>query len=257
MSDFITKCPQCGMDVSAKQEWIGMTVACPGCQRNFVIQQPGMNVPPPPPQSQQGFGQPQMQPGMNVPPPFQPGYGQPYGAAPMPPSGINVTNSNWYINYNEAQQVKKYYTIMWILLAASLVTCGLTAIVSVVYFYILLYKFWKFIPNQNVATPREAVGYCFVPFYCLYWYFITYRKLADFYQQYTSAPIGTYATICAVCGVLNSIPYINLLSSIVSLIFSLLLFNTLKNIVVAIGNNSLNNGGTNYGAPAAPGYTNY
>ena len=252
MSDFITKCPQCGMEVSAKQEWIGMTVACPGCQRNFTIQQPGAPVPPPPPQ--QGFGQPQM-PGMNVPPPPQQGYGQPYGAAPAP-TGINVTGSNWYVDYNEAMQVKKYYTIMWILMAAGLLTCGLTTIAGFVFMYILLYKFWKFIPYQEsyyVTTPGKAVGFCFIPFFSFYWIFVAFRKLAEFYQRYTATPIVTYATVMCACVIAQLLPYIGGIASIGAIVFFFMLFNELKNIVVALGNNCA----ANYGAPSANGYTNY
>ena len=139
MADFVTKCPRCGMDVTAKSEWVGMNVACPGCQNNFTIQQPGAPVPPPQPQAMPGMNVPppppqqQAMPGMNVPPPPPPqqGFNQPYGAAPMTPSGINVEGSDWNVDYYEAQKVQKWYTIMWICLAASLITCGVTALVGV------------------------------------------------------------------------------------------------------------------------------
>ena len=54
----------------------------------------------------------------------------------------------------------------------------LTLLYAVIYtaagvlFYILLYKFWRLIQDgQARATPREAVGLLFVPFYSLYWLF--------------------------------------------------------------------------------------
>ena len=270
MADFVTKCPRCGMDVTAKSEWVGMNVACPGCQNNFTIQQPGAPVPPPQPQAMPGMNVPppppqqQAMPGMNVPPPPPPqqGFNQPYGAAPMM-QGINVEGSNWYVDYNEAQQVQKFYTTMWILLAASLL-CGLTVIAGVVFMFILLYKFWKFIPYQEsyyVTTPGKAVGFCFIPFFHLYWIFVAFRKLAVFYQRYTSAPIVTYATIMCISWILLiCIPYIGWIIGIIPFwVFLLLLFNELKNIVVALGNRSLNGGAApGYGVPPAPGgHNNY
>ncbi|MBQ9088720.1 MAG: hypothetical protein IJY46_08075 [Lentisphaeria bacterium] len=287
MADFVTKCPRCGMDVTAKSEWVGMNVACPGCQNNFTIQQPGAPVPPPQPQAMPGMNvpppppQPQAMPGMNVPPPPpQQGFNQPYGAgAPIPPpppqqgfnqpygaapmmQGINVEGSNWYVDYNEAQQVQKFYTTMWILMAASILTCGLTGIAGAVFAFILLYKFWKFIPYQEsyyVTTPGKAVGFCFIPFFNLYWIFVAYRKLAMFYQRYTSAPIVTYATTMCICSIASWIPYLGWIASIGQIVCFFLLFNELKKIVVALGNRSLNGGAApGYGVPPAPGgYNNY
>lgn len=270
MADFVTKCPRCGMDVTAKSEWVGMNVACPGCQNNFTIQQPGAPVPPPQPQAMPGMNVPppppqqQAMPGMNVPPPPPPqqGFNQPYGAAPMTPSGINVEGSDWNIDYYEAQKVQKWYTIMWICFAASLITCGVTALVGVVFGFMLLYKFWKLIPlneRQDVATPREAVGLCFVAFYNYYWLFIAYRRLAMIYQRYTSAPITTYAMVFCCANIAGLIPYVGIISGLVQLVFLIMLFYNLKQIIVAMGNRSLNGGAApGYGVPPAPGgYNNY
>ena len=146
---------------------------------------------------------------------------------------------------------------MWILMLAGLLTCGITAVIGIVYGYMLLYKFWKVIPNQKVATPREAVGFCFIGFFNFYWMFIAYRKLAEFYQQYTPDPIVSYATTMCICNIAGWIPYIGGIAHIVKIVCFFMLFYKLKNIVVELGNRSLNNGSTNYGAPGAPGYTGY
>ena len=37
MAEFITKCPHCNSDLQAQEEWIGMTVECPQCQKTFTI----------------------------------------------------------------------------------------------------------------------------------------------------------------------------------------------------------------------------
>ena len=37
MSEFITKCPHCDIDLKAQNEWIGMDVECPSCKQTFVL----------------------------------------------------------------------------------------------------------------------------------------------------------------------------------------------------------------------------
>ena len=37
MAEFITKCPHCNTELQAQEEWIGMTVECPECQKTFII----------------------------------------------------------------------------------------------------------------------------------------------------------------------------------------------------------------------------
>ena len=37
MAEFITKCPHCNVELQAQDEWIGMEVECPQCQKMFTI----------------------------------------------------------------------------------------------------------------------------------------------------------------------------------------------------------------------------
>jgi len=37
MAEFITKCPHCSAELQAQDEWIGMEVECPECQKTFII----------------------------------------------------------------------------------------------------------------------------------------------------------------------------------------------------------------------------
>ena len=37
MAEFITKCPHCETVLQAQEEWIGMAVECPQCQKTFII----------------------------------------------------------------------------------------------------------------------------------------------------------------------------------------------------------------------------
>ena len=38
MAEFNTKCPHCSTELQAQEEWIGMEVECPVCQKNFTVQ---------------------------------------------------------------------------------------------------------------------------------------------------------------------------------------------------------------------------
>ena len=52
-------------------------------------------------------------------------------------------------------------------------------IVGFIFFYILHYTYWKLVQKEDVrTTPGKAIGYLFIPFYNLYWIFISFRGLA-------------------------------------------------------------------------------
>lgn len=59
------------------------------------------------------------------------------------------------------------------------------ALVGIFYFYVLLFRVWKFVIYQSrikglstsVETHREAVGFLFIPLYSFYWVFIGIGKL--------------------------------------------------------------------------------
>ena len=44
MAEFITKCPHCSTDLQAQDEWIGMEVECPECQKTFIISTSSLQV---------------------------------------------------------------------------------------------------------------------------------------------------------------------------------------------------------------------
>ena len=37
MAEFITKCPHCNIELQVQEEWVGMEVGCPQCQKTFTI----------------------------------------------------------------------------------------------------------------------------------------------------------------------------------------------------------------------------
>ena len=53
-------------------------------------------------------------------------------------------------------------------------------IVSTVFWSLLHYHCWKALPAKHRATsPGKALGYLFIPFFSIYWAFISFPKLAD------------------------------------------------------------------------------
>ena len=76
------------------------------------------------------------------------------------------------------------FMVFWICLAAgiplSLVIIGLFSIIAaLVFFYLMLYRFWDLIQDGEArTTPGKGVGFCFIPFYNLYWNFIAVWGLA-------------------------------------------------------------------------------
>lgn len=53
-------------------------------------------------------------------------------------------------------------------------------ITATVFWSILHYRCWKALPQQfRATTPGKAVGYLFIPFFNLYWSFISFPKLIE------------------------------------------------------------------------------
>lgn len=61
-----------------------------------------------------------------------------------------------------------------------------------------LYRFWTCVPEQfRVTTPGKAVGFTFIPFFNLYWFFVAFRGLSECTNRAlssrglpTTAPVG-------------------------------------------------------------------
>lgn len=53
---------------------------------------------------------------------------------------------------------------------------------------VLLFRWWAVLPpGWRQTTPGKAVGFCFIPFFNLYWYFIAYAGLAGDLNRFQSA----------------------------------------------------------------------
>ncbi len=70
-----------------------------------------------------------------------------------------------------------YFLIMFFLM--------LFFLLSLLFTMRLHYECWKVLPSgYRKTTPEKAVGFLFIPYYNLYWFFISYSCLASGYYRY-------------------------------------------------------------------------
>jgi hypothetical protein len=99
------------------------------------------------------------------------------GSVPPPPVG-SFPPAMVYEN-PKVTQLKSLFTWFWITLAGSIITFGVSAIASVVLFFIIIYKAWELVQHEGIrATADQALAYCFIPGWNFYWYFPAFRGLA-------------------------------------------------------------------------------
>ncbi|MFA6175763.1 MAG: hypothetical protein WC765_04190 [Phycisphaerae bacterium] len=74
----------------------------------------------------------------------------------------------------------------------ALINCPILITVTV-FWCILLYRHWAVLQGNGARiTPGKAVGFGFIPFYCFYWWFVSYAGLATDNNRYMDAAgIGT------------------------------------------------------------------
>jgi len=102
-----------------------------------------------------------------------------------------------------------------------LMMCAIPA--AIAYFVLVLVwiaKSWAMLPpmarstqNGRVISPGEAVGYLFVPFYNLYWYFVVSMGLCDALNRQLAAygsPKRAPRGLAMAAAIVQVIPYVNL-----------------------------------------------
>lgn len=78
----------------------------------------------------------------------------------------------------EVKKLDDLFMWFWISLIGILIF-GLGLIPAVVLFFILIHKAWKAVQRDGIrATPDQAVAYCMIPGWNLYWMFPAFRGLA-------------------------------------------------------------------------------
>jgi len=151
---------------------------------------------------------------------------------PVPPPQIKMLNT--------------YFKRYWICMAAGLPLCILLigipiVIVGVVFAFILLYQLWKLIPADIArTTPGKAIGFCFIPFFNIYWIFVAFKGLGEDMnktlqsrgiQYQVSEGLGLACCILFLCCM---IPYLGLLTGIPTIIVWIFFFKSVKDGAIAL-----------------------
>ena len=86
------------------------------------------------------------------------------------------------------EQLNTLFFWWWLSLALAVPTCGIGAIASTVFFCMLLYKYWCIVHTEtnHPVTPGIAVGYLFIPFFGVYWAFVSIWGLGKQLQNLTN-----------------------------------------------------------------------
>ncbi len=142
----------------------------------------------------------------------------------------------------EIKELNDLFMWFWICLAGSLVTFGLSAIASMVLFYIILYRHWQLIQDGYARTsPGKAVGFLFIPFFNLYWIFEAFPGLirdTNVYIQRYGLPVkmqdAGLATAFCILTLLCLIPYLNLATGVAVLVIQIILAKNLRDSAVAL-----------------------
>jgi serine/threonine protein kinase len=141
--------------------------------------------------------------------------------------GFLLVEDRIYSQYTSSHNFTELGFGLWIFAAVLFTT-------ALILGFVILFKSWKSIQDGKAfATPGQAVGYLFIPFYNYYWIFIAFRRLfidMNIHTPKTKANVG-FATFVSVVAV---IPYVNLLG----VIFMPILFAKMKNNAAFILNNA-------------------
>lgn len=79
----------------------------------------------------------------------------------------------------QVNTLNKLFTWMWISLAASLITFGISLLATVTLFMIIVYKSWELVQHGHArTTPDQAVAFSFIPGFQFWWWFIAFKSLA-------------------------------------------------------------------------------
>ncbi len=120
-----------------------------------------------------------------------------------------------YTTYEYDSYYEDYYwTSPYDELGVGLVIIGAIAyFISNIFVLVILSNGWKSIQNYKgvSASPGQAIGYLFIPFYNFYWLFIAYRRLFIEMNEYTQTKHASVGFATLVC-VLTVIPYVGMIN---------------------------------------------
>ncbi len=172
--------------------------------------------------------------------PPQMGYqGAPMGYAPTQPGYVAYQYKPAAVQIKELEDLFMWF---WICLIGTVVTFGASAIASLVLFFIILYRSWSLIQDGYArTTPGKAVGFCFIPFFNLYWFFEAFGGLAKdtnsfiYRRQLPITPFNDgLATAFAVLTLLNYVPYIDFVTGIAWFVLWIIFTKNMKDTAVKL-----------------------
>lgn len=166
-----------------------------------------------------------------------------------PPPAIGPTGAP-QVTFNEASVRKVFllFTIFWwIGYPLMFLIVGLPLLVTAIVFgCILLYWNWSLLQGVGArTTPGKAVGFCFIPFFCFYWWFVAHAGLATDNNRYMDAagiagPRISRGLAIAICvlGIaavpLAFVPFASVVVAIPDMILSFIFAVQEKNVMLAI-----------------------
>ena len=118
---------------------------------------------------------------------------------------------------------------------------GISAIGSGIFGLMLLYRLWKLIPTDIARTsPGKAIGFLFIPFFAVYWGFISYWGLAKDMNKtlrqrgvHCQVNEGLGLTFCILV-VLSIIPYLGMLFILAATIVLIFFLKSVKDGAIAL-----------------------
>jgi len=135
---------------------------------------------------------------------------------------------------------------------AIIICIGLFAVIAgVVITYVLLYRYWSVIQDGRVRTsPGKAVGFCFIPFFNIYWVYVAWVGLAKDINAYCRARSiyaprvdeGLALTFYILL-LVSAIPYLGLLIALVNLVILIILNKQLSDAAASIAAAKLTSAG--------------
>lgn len=113
-----------------------------------------------------------------------------------------------------------------------IISLGVIAvIIAMIYYFVLFYQVWRFVIEESqrnnlipsIETPGKAIGYCFIPFYNLYWVFQAFGKFpkdlnalaAKKGSSKMSESLGSTIPILVIIGI---IPYIGYITALINIL---------------------------------------
>lgn len=146
-----------------------------------------------------------------------------------------------------AKVLQGRFTAMWVCIAIGipslLLIIGIVPLfASSILYLMLLYRLWTLIsPAEAKTSPGKAVGFLFIPFFNLYWFFVAFHGLAKSLNieskrkgiMNIEVNESLSLTIC-ILNILCIVPYLNIVVAFVYLPIFLVVLKQMKDVGVAL-----------------------